>query len=44
VAAELHFLRPLGPDDFPRIAEAQPLVRAFDLPAIHDFLLEDANS
>ena len=42
VAAELHLDRPLGPRDFPRIAEAQPLVGLLDLPAVDDLLLEDA--
>src|SRR5262249_31665545 len=42
VAAELHFDRPLGPDDFPGIAESQPFVGLFDLPAVDDLLMEDA--
>jgi hypothetical protein len=42
VAAEPHFHRPLGPQHFPRIAEAQPFVGALHLPAIDDLLREDA--
>ena len=42
VAAELHLLRPLRPRDLPRIAEAQPLVGALDLPAVDDLLMKDA--
>ncbi len=34
--------RPFGARDFPRIAEAQPLVRLLHLPAVDDLLLEDA--
>ena len=42
VAAELHVAAPLGPRDLPGIAVAQPLVGLFDLPAVDDLLLEDA--
>ena len=31
-----------GPRDLPRVAVAQPLVGALDLPAVDDLLLEDA--
>ena len=33
---------PFGPRHFPGVAETQPLVRLLDLPAVDDFLLEDA--
>ena len=41
VTAELHLDCPLGPHQFPRIAKAQPLICALDLPAVDDILLED---
>ena len=41
VAAELDVDRPFGPHQLPRVAEAQPLVGLFDLPAVDDFLVED---
>ncbi len=42
VTAQLHVYGPLGSRDFPGIAEAQPLVGALGLPAVDDFLMEDA--
>ena len=40
-AAELHRKRDLGPGDCPGIAESQPFVGPFDLPAVPDLLIED---
>jgi hypothetical protein len=40
--AEFHVDRDLGPDDLPRVAEAQPLVGQLHLPAVADALIEDA--
>src|SRR5690606_38850611 len=41
-AAELHGRGPLRTRDLPWITEREPLVRALDLPAVDDLLLEDA--
>ena len=41
-AAEFHLHRPFGPRQFPRVAEPQPLVGLFHLPAVDDLLVEDA--
>ena len=40
--AELHFEVDFRPHDFPGVAEAQPLVRKLDLPAVTNRLIEDA--
>ena len=42
IAAELDLDRPFRPGDFPRISEVQPFVREFDLPAVADHLIENA--
>ena len=42
VAAELHVIGDFGPGDFPRVAETQPFVGGFHLPAVFDCLIEDA--
>jgi len=41
-AAQLHLHRPLRAGDFPGVAEAQPLVGLFHLPAVDGRLVEDA--
>ena len=40
--AELHFEVDLRTHDLPRVAEAQPLVRKLDLPAVTNRLIKDA--
>ena len=40
--AELHVERDVRAHDFPRVAEAQPLVGELDLPAVANRLIEDA--
>ena len=42
IAPEFDIDGPLGPGDFPGVAETQPLVGLLDLPAVDDLLLEDA--
>ena len=42
VTAEIHIDGSIWTTDFPGVAQAQPLVRNFDLPAILNLLAEDA--
>src|SRR5215469_1927887 len=42
LTAEFHLVVDLRPDDLPRIAKAQPLIRNLHLPAVPDGLLKDA--
>ena len=42
IAAELDFAGGVGGGDFPGVAELQPLVGVLDLPAVAEFLAEDA--
>src|SRR5207247_9686777 len=42
MSAEVHIEANVRPGNFPRIAEAQPLIRDFNLPAVADLLIEDS--